>query len=48
MELSTFPAGAEVLHGSFYLAEDYVQHTYTLDEEKDAIVTPHYYPLYLF
>lgn len=32
---NTFPAGTEVVHGSFYLAEDYVQHTYTSDEEKD-------------
>ena len=35
---NTFPPGAEVVCGSFYLAEDYVQRAYTLDEENEGIV----------
>ena len=35
---NAFPPGAEVVRGSFYLAEDYAQRAYTLDEEKEAIV----------
>ena len=35
---NTFPPGAEVVRGFFYLAEDYAQPAYTLDEEKEAIV----------
>ena len=35
---NTFPPGAEVVRGSFYLAEDNAQRAYTLDEEKEAIV----------
>ena len=35
---SAFPPGAEEVHSSFYLAEDYAQHEYTLDEEKETTV----------
>lgn len=35
---NTFPPGAEVVCGSFYLAKDYVQRAYTLDEENEGIV----------
>lgn len=35
---NTSPPGAEVVCGSFHLAEDYVQRAYTLDEENEGIV----------
>lgn len=35
---NSFPAGAEVIRGHFYLLEDRVRCTYTLNKDKEALV----------